>query len=230
MTPTVQQSANTANAIVQRGASCNFIAGTITAALNGNAATTSELQIARTISLTGDVTGTAIFDGSNNISIASTVTAGMPLGFNTPPDGCLGLQGALVSRTAYPELWAWVQANAPLITESAWQAQAAVQSSVGAYSNGDGSTNFRLPKIADFVSGTDMGRVAGTWRASQNKAYNHPVYVATDDAPSAGIGAGHRLAFDFSNPNASNGPFMLSSLALGPEGGTESRPASRPSA
>lgn len=215
--------ANTANSIVQRDASGNFIAGTITAVLNGlaatatklatartialsgkitgtattfdgsgnivipvtavtadscsgNAATATKLGTARTISLTGDVTGNGTFDGSGNLSIAATVMAGMPLGFtfsilaNTPPAGCLALQGALVSRTAYPDLWAWVQANAPLITESAWQIQAAAQSSIGAYSLGDGSTTFRLPKIVDFVRGSDATRMPGAWQmdAMQN--------------------------------------------------------------
>lgn len=137
----------------------------------GNAATATKLATARTISLTGDVTGTTTFDGSGNISIAATVTTGMPVGFtfailaNTPPAGCLRIdQGSLISRSAYPVLWAWVQANAPLITEAAWQAQAAIQSSVGAYSSGDGSTTFRLPKIVDFVRGSDPNRNSGTWQ------------------------------------------------------------------
>ncbi len=143
---------------------------------SGNAATATRLASARTIALTGDVTGNGTFDGSGNLSIAATVMAGMPLGFtfsilaNTPPAGCLALQGALVSRTAYPDLWAWVQANAPLITESAWQTQAAAQSSIGAYSLGDGSTTFRLPKIVDFVRGSDATRMPGAWQmdAMQN--------------------------------------------------------------
>lgn len=225
--------ANTANAIVQRDASGNFIANTITAALNGLAATATKLATARTIAisgkvtgtatgfdgsgnivipvtavtadsctgnsatataattatklatarivtLTGDVTGSGSFDGSNNLSIATTNTAAMPVGFtfpllaNSPLPGSLALQGALVSRTAYPDLWAWIQANAPLITEAAWQAQAAVQTSVGAYSSGDGSTNFRLPKIVDFVRGSDTGRAPGTWQADAYKSHVHP--------------------------------------------------------
>ncbi len=156
---------------------------TVTAdSCTGNAATATaaaKLATARTISLTGDVTGATSFDGTGNVAIATTVTAGMPLGFtfamlaNNPPAGCLALQGALVSRTAYPDLWTWVQANAPLITETAWQTQAAVQSSVGAYSSGDGSTSFRLPKIVDFVRGSDMGRGPGTWQADANKSHSH---------------------------------------------------------
>lgn len=173
-------SANTANTIVQRDASGNFTAGTITAALNGNAATATKLATARTISLTGDVTGTTTFDGSGNVAIATEVTAGMPLGFtfpilaNTPPDGCLRIdRGDLLNRAAYPDFWAWIQATAPLISEAEWQAQAAVQSSVGYYSSGDGSTTFRAPKIVDFVRGSDTGRVPGTWQNDDFGSHNH---------------------------------------------------------
>jgi len=91
---------NLANSIVLRDASGNFSAGTITAALTGNAssattatsatsatsattattagsctgnsATATALQTPRTIALTGSVTGSASFDGSANISIATT--------------------------------------------------------------------------------------------------------------------------------------------------------------
>ena len=38
----------------------------------GNAATASKLQTSRSISLSGDVTGSASFDGSGNITIATT--------------------------------------------------------------------------------------------------------------------------------------------------------------
>lgn len=66
--------ANTASTIVFRDASGNFSAGTITAALTGNASTATALATGRTISLTGDVTGTSdSFDGSGNVSITATV-------------------------------------------------------------------------------------------------------------------------------------------------------------
>lgn len=53
----------------------------ITGNADGNAATASKLQTARTISLSGDVTGSVSFDGSANVTIATTlansgVTAG----------------------------------------------------------------------------------------------------------------------------------------------------------
>ena len=67
--------ANTASAIVKRDGSGNFAAGTITAALSGNATTASALASARTISLAGDVTGSVSFDGSANASITTTIAA-----------------------------------------------------------------------------------------------------------------------------------------------------------
>ena len=62
---TTATNANTASAIVARDASGNFSAGTITAALAGNASTATTLQTARTIN------GVS-FNGSANISIPVT--------------------------------------------------------------------------------------------------------------------------------------------------------------
>lgn len=66
--------ANTASTLVQRDASGNFTAGTVTAALTGNATTATTLQTARTIN------GVS-FNGSANITVADstkepTITAG----------------------------------------------------------------------------------------------------------------------------------------------------------
>jgi phage-related tail fiber protein len=66
-------SINTVSTIVSRDASGNFAAGTITAALTGNATTATKLATTRAISLTGDATGTANFDGSAASAIAVTL-------------------------------------------------------------------------------------------------------------------------------------------------------------
>jgi hypothetical protein len=69
-------STNTVNNIVQRDASGNFTAGTITAALTGNAATATSAArwtTARTITLSGDVTGSVSIDGSADVSITTTI-------------------------------------------------------------------------------------------------------------------------------------------------------------
>lgn len=61
--------ANTASTIVARDASGDFSAGTITAALSGNASTATALQTARTI-------GGVSFDGTANISLPGVDAAG----------------------------------------------------------------------------------------------------------------------------------------------------------
>jgi hypothetical protein len=67
---------NNGNMIVRRDASGNFNAGTIGAALNGNASSATKLQTARTIGISGKVTGTATsFDGSAGITISTTAAA-----------------------------------------------------------------------------------------------------------------------------------------------------------
>ena len=66
---TTATSANTASAIVARDASGNFSAGTITAALTGNATTATALQTSRTI-------GGVSFDGSANINLPGVNTTG----------------------------------------------------------------------------------------------------------------------------------------------------------
>jgi len=54
---------------------------TITAAVSGNASTASALANARTLSLTGDVTGSGSFDGSANLAISTTLSGGTALTF-----------------------------------------------------------------------------------------------------------------------------------------------------
>jgi hypothetical protein len=70
-------SLNTPNTVVKRDGSGNFAAGTITADivgnLTGNANTATALETARTIELTGDVTGFVSFDGTTNVQITATV-------------------------------------------------------------------------------------------------------------------------------------------------------------
>ncbi|BCV01295.1 MAG: hypothetical protein CM15mV41_1060 [Caudoviricetes sp.] len=65
----VESVSNTANTLVQRDADGNFQAGTVTATLIGNASTAARLASPRQIQLADDLTGSAIFDGSTNISI-----------------------------------------------------------------------------------------------------------------------------------------------------------------
>jgi len=65
---------------------------TTAAACSGNAATATKLKTARTISLTGDVTGSASFDGSANVAITTVVADNS---HNHIIENVVGLQEAL---------------------------------------------------------------------------------------------------------------------------------------
>ena len=82
-----------ANTIVFRDVNGNFSAGTITATLQGNAATTTRLATARTIAITGDATWTTTFDGSAN------VTSGLTLATVNSNTGSFGATNKTLSVT-----------------------------------------------------------------------------------------------------------------------------------
>lgn len=76
----------------------------------------------------------------------------IPLGFVTwwpsraaIPAGWAPLDGQVINRATYPDMWASVQAgNFPLVPEATWQSDASVR---GSYTAGDGTTTLRLPDL-----------------------------------------------------------------------------------
>lgn len=99
---------------------------------------------------------------------------GLPVGhefFTTNPNipaGCIPLLGGEYSRTAYADLWAWVQTQQGyLLEESAWQAKATANGgNVPFYSKGDGSTTFRVPALKCWVRGADSISEVGGYLAA----------------------------------------------------------------
>jgi len=67
----IETESNTANTLVKRDADGNFSAGAITGSLIGNSATATRLANTRTITLAGDMSGSASFDGSANVNITA---------------------------------------------------------------------------------------------------------------------------------------------------------------
>lgn len=96
---------------------------------------------------------------------------GLPVGhefFTTNPNipaGCIPLLGGEYSRTAYADLWAWVQTQQGyLIEESAWQTRATANSgNVPFYSKGDGTTTFRVPSLKCWVKGANGIEEVGSY-------------------------------------------------------------------
>lgn len=92
----------------------------------------------------------------------------------TAPPGWIKPNGALLSRTAYPALWAHVQAVGG-VSELDWANGKSVW-----FSSGDGSTTFRLPDLRaaflrpwDDGRGLDANRQLGSIQFSANLAHGH---------------------------------------------------------
>lgn len=95
------------------------------------------------------------------------IGGGIPLGhifphpFPTPPEGAIIVNGTTINRATYAELYAYVTEKGWVKTEAEWQEIASANNGYCAwYSDGDGSTTFRLPKLAPFIQ---IGENAGTY-------------------------------------------------------------------
>ena len=93
------------------------------------------------------------------------------------PTGWIKANGALVSRATFFNLWAVAQASGNLVTDAAW---VAADGPTGAFSQGDGSTTFRIPDLRgeflrgwDDGRGVDSGRAIGSRQAGEIGAHNH---------------------------------------------------------
>ncbi len=134
---------------------------------------------------------------------AASNGAGTPTGAvayfpsTTAPAGWMKINGALLNRAAYPELYAYAVASGNMAaSDAAWQA--------GQFSPGDGSTTFRIPDLrGEFLRGLDDGRGVDAGRGigtAQNDAFQGHTFgdggitwkVSFNAA--AGSGSGVRLA------------------------------------
>lgn len=161
------------------GNSATATTATTAETCTGNSATATKLKSAININ-------NVAFDGTKNINIpvgvktvngiepsedGDVVVAGVPIGFEyisfnpNIPTGSIPLLGGTFSRTAYKDLWAWVQTQTNyLISESAWQAKAtANEGNVPFYSTGDGSTTFRVPSLSCWVKGANGIEEVGSY-------------------------------------------------------------------
>lgn len=93
------------------------------------------------------------------------------------PGGYEWARGQTVNRADYPTLWAWAQAQTGLvITDAAWLAGA-----YGNYSDGNGTTTFRVPDgrgRAAIGAGAGSGGLTNRALASIGGAETHTMTVA----------------------------------------------------
>lgn len=84
----------------------------------------------------------------------------------TVPTNWIELNGQVLSRSEYTDLYNYSVSNRLIVSESEWS-----NNNQGKFSYGDGSTNFRVPdfrgkfiRSLDSGSGIDSGRVLGTYQ------------------------------------------------------------------
>ncbi len=142
--------------------------------INAQGDPVSLLQVAR-----GDTLVLAR-NGNTNWYVTSfgmRLPAGMVSFFvgNTAPAGWLKMNGALLSRAAYPALWTFAQSTGGVVSEAEWAG-----GMWGRYSSGTDGTNFRLPdargmflRVFDDGRGVDAGRDWGRFQDQDNMAHTH---------------------------------------------------------
>lgn len=199
------------------------VSGSITGNVTGNASTATNATndangnpIASTYlplaggTLTGAVNGVTPTAGDDSTKLATTAYvreevrqhSGIPIGhiyFSVNPNipqGSLPLFGGEFSRETYSDLWAWVQQQAGYCkTEAEWQALATNNNNnVPYYSDGDGSTTFRVPSLRCWVKGADGTVVevgsylqAGVPNITGDSATN--IWTTNNSSGSVGVGA-----------------------------------------
>lgn len=103
-------------------------------------------------------------------AVEATSKAGLPLGYiyawpyKTPMDGSIQINGQMLNRELYSDLFTYAQSHGQVITEAEWQEKAGQQGGYcNFYSEGDGSTTFRAPKIAPYQKLTTVSSDAGKY-------------------------------------------------------------------
>lgn len=138
----------------------------IDANTTGNAATASKLLSAITLSLSGGASGSALIDGSTDVTLNVTILSdseevGKVTAFarKSAPPGYLKCNGAEISRTTYAKLFAAIGTT---------------------FGSGDGSTTFNVPDLRgeyirgwDDARGVDPSRIFGSWQDGQNLLHRH---------------------------------------------------------
>lgn len=139
---------------------------------------------------------------------------------SSAPAGFLKINGALLTRAAFPALWAHAEASNMLVTEAAWA------SNMGSFSSGDLATTFRLPdargifeRAWDDGRGLDAGRVLGSWQDSANRSHTHSATMVGTNGPDSTGGT----EFVGADSNVTN-TYPNTSMALNASGGSEARP------
>lgn len=103
------------------------------------------------------------------------------------PAGGVPFCGQTVTRALYTDLYAWAQSNGKVKTESEWQSYAAANGgNCPYYSDGDGSTTFRMPCVKAYLKGATSASNAGKYTQEGLPDPQLELWMRTD---ATGVGA-----------------------------------------
>ena len=176
----------------------------------GRMAVLPNVQVDGTLNIEGEVfipTGATFGDLEKGL-----LPIGVILNAYTIFDNCIVAFGGEFNRADYPKLWAYLQANSSLVkTQAQWQTEATANGGIcGFFSDGNGTTTFRVPNLDKAFLRPDS-RGVGTYQADDFKTHTHSSFNACAVA-TGGSWTVHAL----------NGNLSGSSLTT--SGGTETRP------
>ena len=191
----------------------------LTTVLDGYVATTGDQTIDDIKTFTSSPivpTPTTDFQVANkeyvddSISNIPTLSIGAILNGYTIFDNCIVAFGGEFNRADYPKLWAYLQANPTLVKpEAQWTTETTTNGGIcGFFSDGDGTTTFRVPNLDKAFLRPDSRGVAN-YQGDEFKSHSHAIGTRYYNA-SGGAAA----------TNPSSGRDAYSSY----EGGIETRP------
>jgi hypothetical protein len=172
------------------------IVGSITGNASGNAGTATTLQTARTIGISGSVTGTATsFNGGANITIPATITTGATI---TSPNLAGTATGALTSK----------------VVQGITDATSATAGFIG--ETFSASTSATSIADDDIETGATLNLSAGVWEVFGQAIFNFSGVTTTSVQPIVASISPSTGAINYGNCNQVLIPVISTGLSLSP--------------
>lgn len=159
-----------------------------------------------------------LFKGQKLVGVNDNSLSGLPVGSLVQlltvnaPAGYLAPDGAAKRRDVYSALWSFIQSSGLMVTEAEWQSDyTANGGACGYFSDGDGTTTFRMPALGGMViranvtgQAIDVSRIPGSYQADAVKAHTHTYndYSGTDNVSTVASDLG---AYSVSNTSSTGG-------------------------
>lgn len=116
--------------------------------------------------------GANFSDLDQRVDRLETLQIGAILNGYTIFDNCIVAFGGEFNRADYPKLWAYLQANPTLVkTQAQWQTENTANGMCGFYSDGNGTTTFRVPNLDKAFLRLDS-RGVGSWQKGSASVVN----------------------------------------------------------